>query len=227
MSKLAVQVQYQEKTAELRKMVETEAKNLQDIIDAKESALLEVRTLGERKVLLNKTLLDLEKKTEETQEFLEQLIKKNANYSEQAKQDYDRDQEKIKGNKDLLSKIDSKLEYLFKVSSEVGSFIGRESDSREKYLVQRDKLDKAEAKFKEIEHKLDLERKEIEQGKRELDVTKKYLTELYGKVATYVKVMEETIELVNESLKNNEVPIHFNLPKNKVLEVDFDNFNKQ
>jgi chromosome segregation ATPase len=227
MSKISVQLEYEKKHQELQSLVEKEAKKLQDVIDTREAAQLDIRLLAEKKVSLTKVLLDLQNEVQSTKDFLEELKEKNQRFTEEGKKAYDADQAKKIRNKELLEKITTTLNSSVKVASEVGEFIHKEADAREKYLEQRDKAEVSERNYEEAEAKLKREKAEIEAEKKQLDGTKKYISDLYGKVATYIKVMQETVEYVNEALAENGVPMHFNAPKGKVIEVDFDNFNQE
>ena len=74
MSRLSVKLEYDKKVAELVSMVESKAKELQNVTEAKDVAILEVRQLGERKAALGKVLVVLEGKIKEAQEHLDQTV---------------------------------------------------------------------------------------------------------------------------------------------------------
>ena len=68
---------------------------------------------------------------------------------------------------------------------------------------------------------MELEAKDATRQK-EMDAFKQYLTDFYGKVATYTKAAEETIAYINDQVERH-VPLRFKLPK---VPVTMDNFNR-
>lgn len=225
MGKIEKQLEYESKQKELSKMVQDEAKKLQDVIDAKEMAALEVRELSAKKVQLSAVLLNLDDEIKTTKEFLEKIKEDNKKLIESGKVEYDKNQHQIERNKKFLTDIVGNLNNSAKVAGEIGEFISKEVDAREKFLKEKSRLETSQNASKELEIKMKKERDEIESEKKNLEETKKYLIDLYGKIGSYGSYIQKSLEALNEALKENNIPVHFNsIPK--MIEVDFNNFDK-
>lgn len=227
MSRLSVQLQYDKKVAELRTLVEKEAKNLHDVLDSKILATSEVKELGERKATLGRILIDLETRIKEKQEGLDQLIEKELVVPQSIAAETKKESVSLLERKESLDKINESIKELNPVAVELEDFIKKESNARLRYIEESKKADDSEKKYKEFLTKTQQERASFENKNKELDAYKNYLVDLYGKMASYVGVMRETLEYVNEELKKTNTPIKFNLPPGEIIEIDFNNFTKK
>jgi len=225
MSKVSLQVQYDNKISQLRGLIEVEAKKLQDVIEAKDSALLEVRNLGERKAALNKTIGELEEKIKEKQNELDQIIKRELSFVSNIAKELVKEKNSLSEVKETLKVTNAKLSEATIASAEVDNFIKKGSKARILYLEAEQKFKLSEKQYLEFKNKTNEERESLETKNRELDAYKEYIRDLYGKLASYVTVTKETVEYVNELLKKSSVPINFGLPPGEIMEIDFDNFN--
>lgn len=87
------------------------------------------------------------------------------------------------------------------------------------------RLNTAEKELKDERVKLEEFRKEVQEEMKNLDSTKTYLTDLYGKLAMYVIKAQDMIEYSNDYLEKHGVPIKFQIPDGEIIEVNLDNFN--
>lgn len=223
-SRLQNRLQYDAKAAELRSLIETEAKKLQNITESKDIALRELKELTEKKTTLNHQIAVLESKNKEAEDHLAGMVEKENKTIDSLKAEWKKERARLEENQNLLISANKKLEALSGVVGEIEDFIQKESNARERYLEQHRKLVEVEEKQNKLALDITQKTQWLEEEKRSMDITKEYLKGLYGKLATYVVVAKETVEQVNEALKEN-VPLHFGSP-GKVVQIDFDNFNK-
>jgi len=216
---------YQAKIQELRGLVEKEAKNLQNVLEGKDNALKECRELGERKERLNRELGTIEHNISEANNNLEQLCVRKERFITSAKTELVNLRKEIGATKKELSKLVAHVKETSNVYAELERFLQHERDAREKFLAIQEKLSTAEQKHDLLITKTKKEKEEIEQKQKELDAFKQHTEQLYGKLASYVAVAQQTVEYVNESLKNN-VPLHFRVPEGEIIELTLDNFNE-
>ena len=55
---------------------------------------------------------------------------------------------------------------------------------------------------------------------------KSYISNLYGKLASYTRVAKETLEYVNKHLEETGTPLVFRVPEGEKIEINVDNFDK-
>jgi len=225
MSRLSIQVQYDKKIEELHQLLAKEAKKLQYVIDERESVLFEMKNLSRRKMALGKVIADLEKQTKEKKEVLNQLMERESSFVSSVKLELNKEKSSLEEIKKIKDKTKEELKGLNKVTSELNEFIKKEEDVRKKYLKERKELHLTQNENKKITIDTDSKIKELDRKNREMDVYKKYLTDLYGRIASYVKVAQESITSVNEFMEKNEVPLKFELPPGEVININIDNFN--
>ena len=227
MTRLSVYLAAQKKTAEIRTMIETEARKLQDAIEAKDNSLREVASLAERKRLLNKTLNDLEVKIKEKEEAFKQINDKKNDFLSSVKQETIREKKALRETQKILSQTTVQLENLLALSRELEGFIKKHSDTRIKYLEESRVVSELESRRKQILPELQRRHEEIAQEKKDLDGMKTYLSDLYGKLASYTISAKETLEYVNEQLEETGTPIVFRIPEGEIIDINIDNFNKE
>lgn len=225
-SKLENQIKYDAKVAELRGLIETEARKLQDAIEAKDCALRDVLELGERKSRLAKEIVELEGKKKEELKALEQAIARNSKFAEASAEELKKEKDALKAILQVISDNRLKMEELGKIVKDTELFVSKESEARSRFLDQQSKLTTSEKRHKELDSKIRNEEKQILEDKRSLDDMKAYLQDLYGKLAIYTEVAKDTIEYVNKHMEETGTPLQFHLPPGEILQVDFDNFQK-
>ena len=225
MSRLSVKIEYDKKVSELREMVDQEAKRLQDVVDKKEGINLEIKILSDKKTILTRGIAGLEQEIKEKQEALNQLVNRESSFVSSVKTELSKEKDDLKQTKDSLGNLTDKLNETKIVASEIDTFIKKEADARVKYLDQEEKLKLSQREFKEIESKTELDMKELVKRTKELDTYKQYISDLYGKLASYVKVANETVESVNSYLKEKNIPMEFGLPPGEIVKIYFNNFN--
>lgn len=227
MSRLSLQVSYDNKINELRKLIEVEAQKLQKTIEAKDSALLELNKLREHKTTLNRVLVDLEKQIKEKQENLNQIIEKESNFLSSIKKETEKERKTLTETQINLEKVNEELDLLTKLSLELEKFVKKEGDVRIQYLDIKEKLENSIKQYENIVKTSKTEKESINREGKELDAYKEYVIDVYGKLASYVKVANETIKYVNDYLEENGTPIQFELPPGEIIKIDFNNFNKK
>ena len=204
-------------------MVEAGEKE-QTIMAIKTSYELELKTLAERKQALSKKNETVEKDLLQSYRLLENEKGKRDSFLQSFQREYVAENERLSYVKSSLKGLYGQIEELEPVVKELQGFIAKSLDARADYLEEQKKLNTAQ---KEREHTL----KEIEatkafvaQEKKDMDGTKQYLQDFYGRIATYVKIAKKTIEYVNITLQ--ETPLRFQIPPD-LEEIKFNNFNKK
>ncbi len=219
---------YEKKILELRGLIQTEAKNYQNVLEAKDIALKEIKDTREEKSRIEGVISKLEKKQAEAEEALKQTIEKKTAFVESTKVELKKEKKALKETTDILSETSEKVSELMPVVKEIEKFLSKESDARERFLRAETIFITAKEKTEKIVNQAQKEKAEVKEKHDSFEGLKTYVTKLYGKLAIYVKVATETLEYVNETLEKKEVPLRFEIPEGeKILKVGFDNFNKQ
>ena len=221
MNKLQNQIQYTKKVEELAKKVNEEAKKLQDIEDSKIIALTDLQTLIQRKDNLNKVIKNLEDKIKEKQGELGQTIDKKTKFIETAKAELLKERKNLTEIRQLLSSANEQLDAIMPVMVELKDFIAKESNAKIRFIEQEKKI--AEYKKEEVRIATTIEKSkaEIETDRKSVEDMKVYVTDLYGKIATYTVMANKTLEFVNKEIKKNGVPIGF-----EPINLNLDNFDE-
>lgn len=226
MSKLSLHLESQKKIAEIRTLVEVEAKKLQNAVEAKDSSLRDIQTLTERKSMLVGQLADIEKQIKVKEQILAETIEKKTKFIDSAKTELKHEKSSIKENQKALQEITKETEEIKKVAKELKVFIKKAEKARLEYLKTQEKLGKVQRELQEATPLLKKEKEEIKKEKKDLDVMKDYVNEAYGKLASYTEKAKETLEYVNEHLKETGTPLVFRVPEGQLLEINIDNFDK-
>lgn len=227
MSRLSVKLQYDKKMAELREMIESEAKRLQDVVDLKEAAIFEIKELARRKSIILNGLADLDQEVASRKNTLNHLINTESSFVSSVKVELNKEKESLEDAKKEFGQVSEKLKESNKVAGEITTFIEKEKNVRDRYLEEKEKLRVSEASSKIISKKVSDELEELSVKNREMDAYKQYLTDLYGKLASYARVAKETVEFANDYFEKHGIKLKFALPPDKIAEVNFDNFNKK
>jgi chromosome segregation ATPase len=227
MSRLSVKIEYDKKVEQLQKLVQEEAIKLQDVIDQRDEILLNIKELSNRKTALGGVIVDLEKRVKEKEEVLNQLMVKESSFVNSVKIEFNKEKSSLEEIKKIKEKAKEELQGLNKVTSELNEFIKKEGNVKQKYLEEEKKLHFTQKENKEKVLEVNEKLKEFERKNKEFDIYKQYLTDLYGRLASYVKVAQESIVYVNEFMIDNEVPMKFDLPPGEIIKIDFNNFNNK
>lgn len=225
MNKLASKIAYDKKVGELNKLVQIEAKKLQDVVDQKISIERDIQGLVQRKGSLKKAIDELERWIAEKNQSLTGLIKTEQHFISNAKQELKKETVALKEAQDKLEVVKATVEGLEKTASELKGFIEKAEQARRQYILRTSALNQVDKRLYEAEEKIKAYNDQRQKDQKALDDYKTYLSDFYGKVASYVVVAKETVEYVNEALAN-KVPLHFQVPEGTILEINLDNFDK-
>lgn len=218
---------YEKKILELRGLVETEAKNYQNALEAKDIVLKEIRETREEKSRIEGVIAKLQIQKAEEQEALKQTIEKKTAFVDSIKVELKKEKTALKETTDILSETSEKISELLPVVKEIEGFISKESDARERFLQAETIFNTSKVKTEKIVGEAQKEKAELEEKRQSFEGLKTYVSDLYGKLASYVVVAKETLTFVNETLEQKEIPLEFEIPDGKdILTIGFDNFNK-
>ena len=268
MTRLSVHLEAQKKIAEIRTMIEAEAKKLTDATEAKDNALRELATLAERKARMNKNFSDLELKIKEAERSLQETIERKdqifvpikadraiersklnkireelkkkeaqrdiyalienkeqvlASLKEQTKQE----KKRLAESQKVFKKFSGELGNLLRVSKELQDYVDQGEKFRNDFHKEEERLGKSRQEYKSISTETEKQKQEIAREKKELDTMREYVSDFYGKVASYVRSAKETLEYVNEQLEEKGTPVVFRVPEGEIIEVNLDNFDKE
>jgi chromosome segregation ATPase len=227
MSKVSVKLEYDRKVAELQERVAKEAKNLQSVLNEKEAITKQVYCLIERKQFLNEQIHNLEINLKGKEDSINEIIKKESEFLSSIKEEQKKEANILKEIKKELSELEIYLSEKKNVISELNEFIKKERDVRERFIIEDEKLQNSLTISKQITKEVGEKLESLEIKNRDVDSLKQYVADLYGKMASYVRVMNETIEYVNEFLNKNKIPLEFELPAEEKIKISFDNFNEK
>lgn len=200
----------------LKGLVEEEAKRLKEAGDAKNEALRGIDLLTNERNKIKAQIEELEKENHEAKVTINEL----------AKNELAKEKKSLEVTGEFLTAYTEELAYLDKVEKELTEFISKEADAKERYLLAEKELNDAKTQKREIFELIAEEKEKIEIKNKELDGLKAYVSELYGKLATYVRVANDTIQHVNEKLKANKIPLQFDLPPKEITKINIDNFTE-
>lgn len=218
---------YEKKILELRGLIQTEAKNYQNILEAKDIALKEIRDIREDKSRIEGVITKLQIQKTEEEDALKQTIAKKTAFIESAKTELKKEKAALKETTDILSETSEKVLALMPAVKDIETFISKESNAREKFLQAETIFNTSKSKTEKIVGEAQKEKAELEEKRQSYEGLKTYVSDLYGKLASYVVLAKETLNYVNETLKQKEIPLEFEIPDGKeILTVGFDNFNK-
>lgn len=218
---------YERKILELRGLVAEEAKKLQNVIESKDSALKAVREAGEEKSRIERLISKITQDQKEAEEALLETISRKTKFIESSKSELKREQTALEDTRLILTETSQKVSELMPVVKELEIFITKESDARERFLQAETIFHTSKEKAEKIISKIETEKSEIEEKRQSFEGFKTYVSNLYGKLASYVKVAEQTIEYVNQTLAEKGTPIQFEIPSEEIINISINDFDKK
>lgn len=218
---------YEKKILELRGLVQTEAKNYQNVLEAKDIALKEIRETREEKSRIEGVITKLQTQKAEEEEALKQTIDKKTAFVDSIKVELKKEKTALKQTTDILSETSQKVAELMPVVKEIEAFISKESDARERFLQAETIFNTSKTKTEKIIGVAQKEKADLEEKRQSFEGLKTYVSDLYGKLASYVVLAKETLNYVNDTLAQKEIPLEFEIPDGQeILKINIDNFNK-
>lgn len=215
---------YRAKIAKFQETIEDQAQTLQKLQESQEIFDLKTKEFQKREASYHSTIRDLEEQVVKAQERFANEVERRTEFIEAAKVEWKKENDRLEKTKLELKQVVETVVEMDKVARELSGFTAKETEAREKYLIETNKLSRAVRSKEETLKITEDKQKQIEIRQKELDVFKQYVADLYGKLATYVKTAEATLEYVNEELEKKGVPIHFALPPGEIVEINIDNF---
>ena len=213
---------YELKILELRGQIEVKAKELQNVNEAVDFSRQKVKSLAERKSLLNNQIDKLDKQIKDKEDILQKTIERKKTIIENSEQKFKDETERLKKSQIVLHKVTKDLEGLTKVSVELQEFIIKNSKVQKEYSEVTSKLNQTTAEYDKVSPKIKEEKAEVQKEKQELSELESNVQDLRGKLATYVSVAQQTLEYVNKHLEETGTPLIFKVPK-----INIDNFDKE
>lgn len=214
--------------ATIHQALRTEVQKKEALIQSIKSAYQnELITLEARKAQLKNKNLQLEQDVQYSAQLLEAEQVKQEEMVVSLKREQKQEQERLQVIKQTLEQLINQITELKPVAKELQNFVLRELKAREKYLTEQTKLNKAEQRYVVITKDITKQQAMIAEEKQAVDGMKDYAKDLYGRLASYVRVAKETIAYVNEELVKHNAPLRFSPPPDNLLIVDMYNFDKE
>lgn len=116
---------------------------------------------------------------------------------------------------------------LQKQAEEIREFIEKEKNAQKNYREVKKNLDEAVAEHTKVTSEVQKEQEKIQVEKEELEFTRNEVSALIGKIASYVKAMEDTAKTVNEGLASVKLPMLFHVPPKQGFKITLKDFPKQ
>ena len=213
---------YELKVKALQGMVQEEAQRLQNMVELKDSALREVRSLGARESELNKQSEKLGAEIKEKKLVLESIINTQTKYIESSKQELKKEEERLAFIRKEIETESLKLAEIQNAYKEIKGFFSKEEGAKIKYLEIQQKLITAQKEEEKINKELTQEKAEIEQQRKELDFSMEQMKEFSGHLTHNLNKVRMATEELNERLKTNNIPVRFGLPPTKMKIIAFE-----
>ena len=213
---------YELKIFELQGQIEAKAKELQNVNEAVDLSRQEIKSIAERKSLLQSQIDKFEKQLKDKEDILQKIIERKKTVIEYSTQKLIDNRESLKKAQIVLHKVTKDLKGLTRVSIELQEFITKNSKVQKEYSKITFKLNQTTAEYDKVSTKIKKEKAEVQKEKQELSELESNVQDLRGKLATYVGVAQKTLEYVNKHLEETGTPLKFQVP-----EINIDNFDKE
>ena len=212
---------YEEKIVELRGRRDREAKEFQNVTEAKEQAVRDLNEFRERKSALVKEIQKLAKDKVEEANSLELLIERQNKLIASSTREIQKAESRVKELTDSVSVWEAKLADLEKVFKELEGFLKKEQEARERYVQVKSDLAEAEKLYASVNKKIEQEKTELDSKQTQLDHYHEYLKEMSGKMTTRLQVVKAVNDGVYEDLAAGRIPLRFEIPQDQLTTVPF------
>lgn len=217
---------YQDKILELRHYVELEARALQNVSESKEVIIKDLAELSTKKTTIVKQIAESEKRLVDLEEVFNQTKETERKFVMDVEAELKNKTERLKTTNETLDEVSNKLDASTIALKEIEGFIEKEQDARARWLKEKIKLGVLLNEIEGLEKKFEKQQEANKKEEKKLDSLKIYLTDFYGKIGSYVKTAQETLEHVNKTFEETGVPIKFDIPDSQILNVDINNFEQ-
>lgn len=225
MSRLSVHLKKQNDIAKVRSQIEAVAAELQDVTEAKDSARQAVKQLVEQKSRLTKEITALENRIEDRKETIEALVERKKAVYESAKQQTREEKERLKEKQKALKQTVAEIDNVQTVAHDLQKSLNLLEAQRKEFQTLHAEAEKARKEYHTVSPKIQKEKAEMAAAEESLASMNKTVTDLYGKLASYVQVAKKTLTHINEQLEEKDIPLVFKVPEGEVIEIDIDNFD--
>ena len=211
--------------SDLELKIKEAERSLQETIQRKDQVFVPIKEeRAKEKIKLHNVREELKKR--EAHRDICELVEGKEQILLSIKEQTAQEKKKLAEMREISQKASGELENLLRVSEELQKFV-REGDAvRKQFLEEQERLGKSRNEYAVITEETKKQKQDIAQEKKDLDGMKKYVSDLYGKLASYVNSAKETLEYVNEQLEEKGTPIVFRIPEGEILEINLDNFDK-
>lgn len=212
----------QDKISELSQRINEKARELQGVQEAVDSAIRDVRELGERKQKLNKEIFELDSAIKDKQSLFDSLLQKERDFLSSIQKEIEKEKNSLGEIKYKIQQEEGVLQEITVPVQECRNFLRKAKEARVLFLDQTKELADAEKKFREVSFKRDATIEEMDKRQKEMDFYKNYLTDFYGKVSVYTKSAQDVLEFINKALEE-KIEFTVELPDEPIT---LENFNK-
>lgn len=212
---------YNNKKIELQKILIEERKEAQKLDEEREGHIREVNSLGETKQNLATQVDGLQSEKIQETKNLQDVISSKSVIIEKSRKALEEEKEKLEFTRSSLEDITSQAIDMEKIAKELREYVEKESEARTKYIIEREKLDKAVR----IKESTTIETSAIVKSAKEknerLDDYKEKITDMSGRLTTTLGYVRKVTEDLNERLKKVGADFEFELPPEKIKVIQF------
>lgn len=212
---------------ELAKRVNEKARELQNVQESVDAAHRKIADLQQHEQRLRKDADALEAQIKERREALDALIQLEYKFLSNIKTERSKESEALEKIRKGISELSQEQSVLGMMTDDARTFAAYRDEYKKEYLDVKAKFEAAEQAKQEALRMTETLFRDASVRQKEMDYFKQNLTDFYGKVATFVRTAEETLEFVNQELERKGTPIRFAIPEGQIMEFTLENFNKQ
>lgn len=213
---------YEKKIAELRGEISKAAKELQGVVEERDSVLREVKSLGERKSRLRQEIIRIESEVREANERLENSIERGNKHIESFKRESNIEKQRVETLQGLRTTLEKHIETLTTIAHDYLRMHESLEITRNEYISAKDALDAVQKEEKEISEGL-------RQRREYLDKKDAYLNEYYEKLKMeaqklngFASIVQDNVRILNEMAGKENLNLLFGLPPDQIIEVPYD-----
>lgn len=207
---------YEKKISELRGLISEEAKRLQDVKELETSAKAEVERLHQSKSKLTETIEDLGVEIMKAEEQLSDLKERKLKLVEHYKQELNQEKQSLAQVKKKVDDLQSKIDKFQGVTQELQRFISKESQARQRYLQEQERLAVAQKEYRSVTDSTRKGLQILEQEKKEIDKSKKSIADMSGKLSVYASEVRLATIYLNKKLAEGKLPVRYEVPPKKI-----------
>jgi len=212
---------YQRKQKQFTETISEQARNLQEAEETKQLVLTEVEKLGKKETGLVKQSEKLVADILQEKQSLSKESARKTHLIGSVEKDVTKHQGILKS---LLSQVDNltdKASDLQVLVSGLEEYIPKLEAAKQEYTELSIKISQSKAENERIQNERLVQLQTVKDKNKDLTEYHEFLKDFSGQLTTRLREVNEMTEYLNEALKENQIPLYFRLPSNKLTEIPF------